>query len=653
MNKKANYFSKEIILFSFLNFVSFSIFAQPFYQKLFSNDTTSYRLKDIAPTSDGGTVILSANSSQVSAHRITCLTKIDCSGKVIWSKGWNLGTASHFFHGAVIETATGDIIATFSMDDINVSFQKYNLGIVKLDSNGEIIWEQQYGSPYYREASNTIIETSDNGFVISGEVKKQINDPFIDEFYFFKIDSLGNVIWSNTFGENDFSNHISASMEDEDGNLIFVGNNDNYDWDNHIVKGIIIKISPTGEVLFYREINNSNSMNLIKEITSTSDGDYLLSGYTTSADTTFNPFLLKINPAGEVIYTKKLSLNSNGDTISNYALIPLLDGGYALAGSAIGFPQYVNVAGWRDILYICTLNENEEYVGARVYNHNGVISNLDAFAFKARMDGGYNLGYTRFSPQTSSFPLEIGILHIDENFSSGCNDYDATDDFSLTTISNWTLEDKIFTNSSICEPADFEEIVQEFPISISTICESDLQANFSINNICLNNPIVFENSSLGPIIYQEWNFNEGTFISEEKNPTYSFTESGFFPIQLIVSDGCRMDTMIQEIEVPVEPCACNMIFPNAFTPDQDGLNDFFHPIIECDYQIENYNLMLFNRWGQVIFKTDNLEEKWDRNFKGKPVPMDVLVFKIQYDVIDWNGILIRQTNESGDVTLIR
>ncbi len=63
--------------------------------------------------------------------------------------------------------------------------------------------------------------------------------------------------------------------------------------------------------------------------------------------------------------------------------------------------------------------------------------------------------------------------------------------------------------------------------------------------------------------------------------------------------------------------------------------------------------MLFNRWGQLIFKTENLEEKWDGTFNGKPVPTDVLVFKVQYDVIDWNGILIRQTKESGDVTLIR
>lgn len=643
MSIKNNYFYLKKILVIFLYFVSINLYAQPTYQKLLSNDSVSHYLKDMITTFDGGTIIL---SREFPYGRIT---KLNCSGNIVWSKTWDVGFNPSF--GGIIETTTNDIIATFSMSSL-----KYNIGIIKISSDGEIIWKKQYGNPYYRGYSNTIIETSDHGFVISGGIRKPDIDPFdfpINEFYMFKIDSLGNVLWSNAFGENDFVNHISASMEDQDGNFILVGNNDNLDFSNHAIKGITIKISPTGEVLFYKEINNSQNLTLIKGISSTSDGDYLLSGYNTNADSSLTAFLLKTNPVGEVIYTKKLSLDSSDDLITNYAMIPLLNGGYALAGSAVAFPQYVNGAGFGDIIYICTLNENEEYTSARVYNHNGVIANLDAFSFKARMDGNYNLGYNRTSPQTSSFPLEIGVLRLDENFSSGCNDYDASEDFSLTTISNWALVDKDFTNFSICEATDFDEIIQEFPISISTICESELQSNFSINNICLNNPIVFENSSLGPIIYQEWNFNDGQFISEEKNPTYTFTETGFFPIQLIVFDGCRLDTMMQEIEVPVEPCGCEMIFPNAFTPDQDGLNDNFFPIIDCDYQIENYQLLLFNRWGQLIFKTNNLEQKWDGTFREQAVPMDVLVYRVKYEIVDWNGQLVRQANESGDVTLIR
>ncbi len=130
-----------------------------------------------------------------------------------------------------------------------------------------------------------------------------------------------------------------------------------------------ISAQPTYQKLF----SNDTTSYMLKDITPTSDGDYLLSGSNTNSTSFYNPFLLKINPTGEVIYTKKLSLFSSHDTIANYAIIPLENRGYALAGSAIGFLQYVNGAGFRDILYTCTLNENEEYVGARVYNHNGVI----------------------------------------------------------------------------------------------------------------------------------------------------------------------------------------------------------------------------------------------------------------------------------------
>ncbi len=171
---------------------------------------------------------------------------------------------------------------------------------------------------------------------------------------------------------------------------------------------------------------------------------------------------------------------------------------------------------------------------------------MDAFSFKARLDGDNNLANTRTSPQTSSFPTQIGILRLDENFSSGCNDYDATNDFSLTTISNWTLEDKDFTNASICESFDFEEVIQDYPISIITICESELQANFLLENIYPDIPITLNNQSAGPINFREWNFNHGQFISNEKKSTYTLTEPSFFSMQLVVSDGCRMDTIFKK-----------------------------------------------------------------------------------------------------------
>ncbi len=599
------------------------------------------------PTSDGGTIILSVHGSQ-----FTVLTKVDCFGNILWNRSWELAAITHPFDGGLLETEDGHILVTFPMKFQNLPLQKFNIGTMKLDANGNVIWKNQYGSDLYTEFSTSIIETSDKGYLMIGGIYKEFDNPF-NEFYFFKIDSMGTPLWTKSFGEDEFDNHISASMKDQDGNIILVGTNSGYmpyQW-----KGIIIKISPTGNIIFYKEIKNISHLTAIRSITSTSNGDYLLTGHYSNPDSiTYSSFILKINSVGDLLDAKKISTSSKIESFGSYSIISLLNGGYAIAGSAIGFPEYTSNTEFGDLAFICMLNESEEYIGSKIYNHNGIASNFDAFYFKARPDGDYNLSFTRISAGDSHLPLKIEYMRLDKNFSSGCNDYDASEDFSLTSLQGWILEDNNFTTSASGERFDFLHPTENhLPDSILTICVSELQANFLLENICPSIPITFDNQSAGPITFREWNFNNGQFISNEKNPTYTFTESGFFPLQLVVSDGCRMDTIVQEIEVEGEPCTCNAIFPNAFTPDQDGLNDFFHPVIDCDYPIENYNLMLFNRWGQLIFKTDNLEEKWDGTFKGKPVPTDVLVYKVQYDVIDWNGILIRQTKESGDVTLIR
>ena len=54
--------------------------------------------------------------------------------------------------------------------------------------------------------------------------------------------------------------------------------------------------------------------------------------------------------------------------------------------------------------------------------------------------------------------------------------------------------------------------------------------------------------------------------------------------------------------------------PNAFSPDGDGLNDFFKV---SGQGIIDFEMEIFNRWGQMVFKSSNINEKWDGTFRGK------------------------------------
>ncbi len=71
-------------------------------------------------------------------------------------------------------------------------------------------------------------------------------------------------------------------------------------------------------------------------------------------------------------------------------------------------------------------------------------------------------------------------------------------------------------------------------------------------------------------------------------------------------------------------------FPGSFTPNGDGLNDYFS--LHTTYQIENCEVMIFTRWGELIYHSKEPDFKWDGNFKGQRCPQEVYVFSFSYQL---------------------
>lgn len=85
-------------------------------------------------------------------------------------------------------------------------------------------------------------------------------------------------------------------------------------------------------------------------------------------------------------------------------------------------------------------------------------------------------------------------------------------------------------------------------------------------------------------------------------------------------------------------------FPTAFTPNGDGLNDNFGPVGEG---IEGYKLTVFNRWGETVFSSKDINEKWDGSHNGLPVPFGIY----NYEVLAY-GREIGEVHRSGHVTVV-
>ncbi|MFN4233666.1 MAG: PKD domain-containing protein [Bacteroidia bacterium] len=139
-------------------------------------------------------------------------------------------------------------------------------------------------------------------------------------------------------------------------------------------------------------------------------------------------------------------------------------------------------------------------------------------------------------------------------------------------------------------------------------------------------------------------FGDGDSIVLTDNYTHTYADTGNYVATLIVTNenGCT-DTITGLLRVNPE---YRIFIPNAFTPyNNDGLNDTFIPVM---MGIKWFNMKIFDRWGELIFETDNPEQGWDGTFKGAKPKQDVYVYLV--DVINVFG---KRESFTGHVTLIR
>jgi len=140
----------------------------------------------------------------------------------------------------------------------------------------------------------------------------------------------------------------------------------------------------------------------------------------------------------------------------------------------------------------------------------------------------------------------------------------------------------------------------------------------------------------------------GLGTSNDEHPTFTFsdTEEGVYPIYLTVtnSHGCVDSTMlIVTVEQEVQ-----FFIPNTFTPDGDEFNETWQ-IQGYGFDPNDFNVTIYNRWGEPVFESRNAEVGWDGRFQGNIVQDGVYVWKIVTKRLRDDSKVIRQ----GHLTIIR
>lgn len=157
---------------------------------------------------------------------------------------------------------------------------------------------------------------------------------------------------------------------------------------------------------------------------------------------------------------------------------------------------------------------------------------------------------------------------------------------------------------------------------------------------------VFMNNSTGGTNWY-WSFGDGK-TSTEKNPTHKYSPvPGDYEVMLtVVSDfGCRDSAkiIIRIIEDVV------FFAPNAFTPDGDQFNNIFKPVMVSGFRTDSYMLLIYNRWGELLFESHDPQYGWDGTYRGQVCQDGTYTWVITFKAKE-NSDSYRQL---GTVTLIK
>lgn len=159
-----------------------------------------------------------------------------------------------------------------------------------------------------------------------------------------------------------------------------------------------------------------------------------------------------------------------------------------------------------------------------------------------------------------------------------------------------------------------------------------------------NATIAFQNKSAGSTDYV-WDFGDGSFLSDQENPSHLYQEMGYFDVLLTAYNNFECtDTTSRQVTVTFD----QVFPPTAFSPNAGFEQDREFRIHANGILQEGYQLLVFNRWGEVVFESENQEFGWDGKMKnGSFAPAGVYTWTIQYN--DFTG---KKHKQQGAVTLL-
>ena len=345
----------------------------------------------VQQTTDGGFIITGETTYTINSRDIY-LIKTDENGDTLWTR--TFGGQEPNYGNSVQQTFDGGYIVVGGKDFLSNNADLY---VIKTDNTGDILWSQFYGGSY-GDMGNSIKQTSDSGYIITGYTDLSTSDNWWD-VYLIKTDENGDTVWTRTYG-GEYKDEGYSVQQTFDGGFIITG----YKWvENKQNDVYILKTDMNGDTLWTRTYGGTGD-DRGYSVQQTTDNGYIITGSINLSSTwnKYGIYLLKTDSNGDTLWTK--IYNEYGPSAGK-SVWQTTDGGYIIAGRG-----YRYLIGHSDVFLIKT-DAIGDTLWTRTFSGTGSAS---GFSCQQTIDGGFIIsGRTR--PLMGMVIDSVYLIKTDEN----------------------------------------------------------------------------------------------------------------------------------------------------------------------------------------------------------------------------------------------
>lgn len=280
--------------------------------------------RHIIQTYDGGYITCGWTSWYTAGLYDIYIVKFSSTGTVQWGKtagGGNTEDAN-----SIIQTSDSGFVAAGETSSIGAGYQDFY--IIKLSKTGALNWTRTVGGPWW-DVAHSIIHAFDNGFIVAGNTESF--GAGNKDMYVVKLDTSGALLWTRTIGGSNLEEAYSVTRTPDSGYVVAgttksfgAGGEDAY----------FIKLNKSGILQWTRTIGGTGNED-IKSIISTSDGGIIAAGRTNSFGAgVYDGYIVKLDSSGNLQWTKVCGGTGQDNFLS---IIRTIDGNYLAVGQTNSF----------------------------------------------------------------------------------------------------------------------------------------------------------------------------------------------------------------------------------------------------------------------------------------------------------------------------